>query len=51
MAVPHTPSTDLFALHDALVPPLTPLQVHVNGPEPDTAVGEPTEQRLVEGAA
>ncbi|MBK6707993.1 MAG: hypothetical protein IPG54_11150 [Sphingomonadales bacterium] len=51
LAVPHTPSIDLFALHDALAPPFTPLQVHVNGPEPDTAVDDPTEQRLVEGGA
>ena len=51
LAVPHTPSIDLFALQDALVPPFTPLHVHVNGPEPDTAVGDPVEQRLVEGGA
>ena len=50
-AVPHTPSIDMFALQDALLPPLIPLQVHVNGPEPDTAVGDPTEQRLVDGGA
>lgn len=50
-AVPHTPLMDLFALHDALAPPLTPLHVHAHGPAPDTAVGDPTEQRLVAGAA
>lgn len=51
LAVPHTPSIDLFALQDALLPPLMPLHVHVNGPEPDTAVGDPTEHKFVEGGA
>ncbi len=50
LAVPHTPLMDLLAVQDALAPPLTPLHVHTHGPAPDTAVGDPTEQRLVEGA-
>ena len=33
-----------------LVPPDDPLQPHVQGPEPDTDVAVPVEQRLVEGA-
>ena len=33
-----------------LVPPDDPLQPHAQGPEPDTDVAVPVEQRLVEGA-
>jgi hypothetical protein len=34
----------------ALVPPLEPSHDHVHAPEPETAVAEPVEQRLVLGA-
>ena len=34
----------------ALVPPLLPLQLHVQGPLPPTALGAPTAQRLAAGA-
>ena len=42
--VPHDPligSGVLFALQDALVPPLLPLHVHVQGPVPDTLLAVP----------
>ena len=49
-ADPHTPFCISGAEHDALVPPLAPLQFHVQGPVPDTAVAVPDEQRLELGA-
>ena len=38
------------AEQSALVPPLLPLQLHVQGPLPLTALGAPTAQRLAAGA-
>ena len=38
------------ALQLAVVPPLDPAQVQVQGPEPETVEAVPVEQRLVVGA-
>ncbi len=40
----------MFAEQLALVPPLDPVQLHVQGPVPLTVVGVPALQRLVVGA-
>lgn len=51
-AEPQEPATTLVnALHEAFVPPLTPLQLHVQGPvgSPATALALPVVQRLVDG--
>jgi len=40
----------LLAEQLAATPPQTPLQVHVQGPEPETAEAVPTLQRLEDGA-
>ena len=50
LADPHEPSVALFALQFAVVPPLTPAHVHVNGPVPATADGEPTLHKFDDGA-
>ncbi len=39
----------MFAEQLALVPPLDPVQLHVHGPAPITAVGVPALQRLAVG--
>lgn len=44
------PLTFLGAEQDAFVPPPEPLHVHVNGPEPVTALAVPVLQRLEDGA-
>ena len=50
-AVPQDPLTDdKLAEQDAFVPPLIPLQFHVQGPVPETVEAFPALQRLVEGA-
>jgi hypothetical protein len=50
-AVPQAPLTDdKLAEQDAFVPPLIPLQFHVQGPVPETAEAFPALQRLVVGA-
>ncbi len=49
-ADPHTAFTRSGAEHDAFVPPFTPLQFQLHGPEPPTAVAVPAEQRFEEGA-
>jgi len=38
------------ALQEALLPPFSPPQLHVQGPVPDTELAVPIEQRLVAGA-
>ncbi len=40
----------MFAEQLAVVPPLDPVQLHVQGPVPLTVVGVPELQRLVVGA-
>ncbi len=40
----------MFAEQLAVVPPLDPVQLHVHGPVPLTAVAVPVLQRLVVGA-
>lgn len=52
--VPQTPATGvttlvLLALQDAVVPPSNPRQFQFHGPEPETDVGDPVEQRPVVG--
>ena len=49
-AEPQTPFCNSGAEHDALVPPFAPLQFHVHGPAPLTAVAVPDEQRFELGA-
>jgi len=49
-ADPHTPFCISGAEQDAFVPPFAPLQFHVQGPVPETAVAVPDEQRLELGA-
>jgi len=46
---PQTPSTDLLAVQVGVVPPYTPAQVQVQGPEPDTEDAVPDEQKLAVG--
>lgn len=48
----HAPLTGASngAEHDALVPPLDPLQFHVHGPDPETADAVPAEHNPLEGA-
>ncbi len=40
----------MFALQFAVVPPFSPVQLHVHGPRPLTTVAFPTLQRFVVGA-
>lgn len=47
---PHAPFTIACDAHEDAVPPLTPLQLHVNGPEPDTTLAEPAEHKPLVGA-
>jgi hypothetical protein len=47
---PLTGTTATGAEHDAFEPPPDPLQFHVHGPEPLTAVGVPTEHKFDDGA-
>jgi len=49
LAVPQAPLVSSGAAHEALVPPLEPVQVHAHGPEPDKLEAVPVEQRLVVG--
>jgi hypothetical protein len=49
LELPQTPSTFLFALQFAVVPPFAPRQLHVQGPVPATVVAVPAVQRFVEG--
>ncbi len=49
-AVPQAPFTSRLAEQLASVPPLLPLQLHVQGPEPLIAVAVPAEQRFAVGA-
>ena len=41
---------ELYAMHDAVLPPFKPLQLHVHGPLPATVEAPPEEQRFVVGA-
>jgi hypothetical protein len=53
-AVPQLPLTavvDIVAEHDTVVPPLIPVQLHVQGPVPDTVPASPAAQRFVVGIA
>jgi len=40
---------EIWAEHDAVVPPLVPRHCQVHGPLPDTVVAVPVEQRLAVG--
>ena len=42
-------STGCIVLQEAVVPPLAPVQDQVYGPEPETELAVPAEQRLVVG--
>ena len=47
---PLTTATSNGAEHDAVLPPPEPAQVHVQGPEPETADAVPAEHNPLEGA-